>query len=99
LTLEFDAASYHGKTDTPVKSKGPANGQDALDNSVQVKPTSPRRIGVDPDTQEIVVFDRTGGDVYHGHVRPWDKLHQDMKNALIKAGKTDHKGNIQGVKK
>ncbi len=99
LALEFDAASYHGKADTPVKSKGPANGQETLENSIQVKPTSPRRIGVDPDTSEFVVFDRTGGDVYHGHVRPWDKLHQDMKNALIKAKKTDNKGNILGAKK
>lgn len=99
LALEFDAASYHGKADTPVKSKGPVNGQEALENSIQVKPTSPRRIGVDPDTSEFVVFDRTGGDVYHGHVRPWDKLHQDMKNALIKAKKADNKGNILGAKK
>ncbi|EXF93630.1 toxin [Pseudomonas fluorescens HK44] len=99
MNMEFDAANYHGKTDNPVKSKGPVNGQEALDNSVQVKPTSPRRIGVDPGTKEFVVFDRTGGDVYHGHVRSWDKLHQDMKNALIKAGTVDNKGNIQGVKK
>jgi hypothetical protein len=99
LALEFDSANYHGKTDTPVKSKGPTNGQEALENSVQVKPTSPRRIGIDLDTNELVVFDRTGGDVYHGHVRPWDKLHQDMKNALIKAKKVDNKGNILGVKK
>ncbi|MDI3275370.1 S-type pyocin domain-containing protein [Pseudomonas sp. AL03] len=99
LALEFDAASYHGKIDTPVKSKGPANGQEALENSVQVKSTSPRRIGLDPGTNELVVFDRTGGDVYHGHVRPWDKLHQDMKNALIKAKKVDNKGNILGAKK
>ncbi|MGZ7456452.1 hypothetical protein ACXPVS_06425 [Pseudomonas sp. Ma2-10] len=28
-------------------------------------------------------------DVYHDHVRPWDKLYQDMKNALIKAKKAD----------
>lgn len=99
LSLEFDAASYHGKKDTPIKSKGPTNGQDALENSVQVKPTSPRRIGVDPVTYEFVVFDRTSGDVYHGHVRLWDKLHQDMKNALIKAKKVDNKGNVLGVKK
>jgi hypothetical protein len=99
LALEFDAASYHGKTDTPVKSKGPTNGQEVLENSVQVKSTSPRRVGVDPATNELVVFDRTGGDVYHGHVRPWDKLHQDMKNALIKAKQVDSKGRILGDKK
>lgn len=99
VSLAFEPAAYHGKTDNTVKSKGPENGQEALDNSVQVKPTSPRRIGVDPQTKEIVVFDRTGGDVYHGHVRPWEKLHQDMKNALIKSGKTDAKGNIPGASK
>ncbi|MEE9681493.1 S-type pyocin domain-containing protein [Pseudomonas moraviensis] len=99
LALEFDAASYHGKKDTPHKSKGPSNGQKALESSVQVKPTSARRIGVDPDANELVVFDRTGGEVYHGHVRPWDKLHQDMKNALIKARKVDSKGNILGARK
>lgn len=99
VSLAFEPATYHGKTDNTVKSKGPENGQEALDNSVQVKPTSPRRIGVDPQTKEIVVFDRTGGDIYHGHVRPWGKLHQDMKNALIKSGKTDAKGNILGAAK
>lgn len=99
LALEFDAASYHGKIDTPVKSKGPSNGQEALENSIQVKPTSPRRIGVDADANELVVFDRTGGDTYHCHVRPWNKLHQDMKNALIKAKKVDNKGNILGAEK
>jgi len=54
---------------------------------------------VDPDANELVVFDRTGDEVYHGHVRPWDKLHQDMKNALIKARKVDSKGNILGARK
>jgi len=54
---------------------------------------------VDPDANELVVFDRTGGEVYHGHVRPWNKLHQDMKNALIKAGKTNRKGKILGAEK
>ena len=98
FSLRFDAAGYHGKTDTPIKSKGPENGQEALDNSVQVKPTSERRIGIDPKTNEFVVFDHTGRDDYHGHVRPWNKLHQDMKNALIKAKKTDNKGNIPGAK-
>ncbi|MDC6711025.1 S-type pyocin domain-containing protein, partial [Leclercia adecarboxylata] len=68
VSLAFEPAAYHGKTDNTVKSKGPENGQEALDNSVQVKPTSPRRIGVDPQTKEIVIFDRTGGDIYHGHV-------------------------------
>ncbi|RON33318.1 hypothetical protein BK664_25770 [Pseudomonas brassicacearum] len=56
------------------------------------------RIGIDPKTNEFVVFDHTGGDDYHGHVRAWNKLHQDMKNVLIKAKKADTKGNILGAK-
>jgi hypothetical protein len=99
IALTFEPAAYHGKTDNAIKSKGPKNGQTALDSSIQVKPTSPRRVGIDPKTNEIVVFDQTSENVYHGHVRPWDKLHQDMKNALIKAGKTDSKGNILGASK
>jgi len=99
LALELDAASYHGKKDTPHKSRAPSNGQKALESSVQVKPRSARRIGVDPDANKLVVFDRTVGEVYHGRARPWDKLHQDMKNALIKARKVDSKGNILGARK
>jgi len=38
VSLAFEPAAYHGKRDNTVKSKGPGNGQEALDNSVQVKP-------------------------------------------------------------
>ena len=44
--LTYEAASYHGKVDTVTKSRAPANGQDALNTSVQVKQTSTRRIGI-----------------------------------------------------
>jgi hypothetical protein len=61
-------------------SPAPANGQGALDNSVQVKDTSPRRVGVEPDTGDYVVLDQTRAspgegqpEVYHGHTVPWDK--------------------------
>jgi hypothetical protein len=73
----------------------PTNGQATLDRSVQVKPTSPRRVGVDPSTGEIVVFDRTQGNVYHGHVRSWDGLTRQMQNALIKSGQTNRRGKSQ----
>ncbi|MFW4262330.1 polymorphic toxin MafB class 1, partial [Neisseria meningitidis] len=51
----YKDASYHGKNDNSVKSRAPTNGQAALDNSVQVKSTSPRRVGVDKANNEIVV--------------------------------------------
>ncbi|HEV2482494.1 MAG TPA: RHS repeat-associated core domain-containing protein, partial [Puia sp.] len=92
--LEYEPASYHGREDNAIKSKAPTNGQDALDMSVQVKETSPRRVGIDYEKKEFVVFDRTQGDKYHGHVRSWQDLHTDMQNALKKAGMVDNKGNI-----
>lgn len=79
----YQAAPYHGKTNQGLKSRGPTNGQSALDNSVQVKSTSPRRVAVDKKSGEYVVFDKTSDNVYHGHVREWADLHPDMQNALI----------------
>ncbi len=93
-----------------VVSPEPTNGQVALDNSVRVSadPRVPSRVGVDPQTGEITVFNRTGakmggdpnvwggkqGGEYHGHVRQWNELTDPQRNALIKAGLTDKRGNI-----
>ena len=94
--MEFEGASYHGTVDNAVKSRGPLDGQGALDLSVQVKPTSPRRVGIDYDAGDFVVFDRTINSTYHGHVRPWKDLHPDMQKALIRSGMVDKRGNIVG---
>ena len=96
----YEDAPYHGKADNSVKSRAPTNGQVALNNSTQVKPTSFRRVGVDIANNEIVVMDRTrvlsnGDELFHGHVRKWDALHPDQQNALRKSGMTDKKGNIK----
>lgn len=52
-------------------------------------------MSIDREAGEFVVFDRTNGDVYHGHVRKWEDLNIEMQNALIKAGYADRKGNIK----
>ena len=96
----YEKASYHGKVDTAIKSKAPKNGQEALDSSVQVKLTSPRRVGVDKINKELVVLDQTlitpeGIEVYHGHVRAWEDLHPDQKKVLQDAGLVDKKGKIK----
>ena len=93
-TLRFEPAGYHGTVDNAIKSRGPVNGQSALDASVQVKDTSPRRIGIDYQTGDFVVFDRTLNDIYHGHVRSWTDLHPDMQRALRQANMVDGRGNI-----
>ena len=91
---QYEPAPYHGVADNPVKSRAPINGQTALDSSVQVKPTSARRVGIDPKTGDFVVFDRTLNDTFHGHVRSWDTLNNDMKNILIKNKLVDKNGKI-----
>lgn len=83
-----------------MKSRGPTNGQTALDNSVQVKDTSPRRVGVDVDNDELVVMDKTrthpnGDEEFHGHVRCWCDLHNDQKFAIKKLGLVYGKGGIK----
>jgi filamentous hemagglutinin len=92
--MEYQGAPYHRAVDNPLKSKRPVHGQDALDLSVQVKPTSPRRIGIDYKTGDFVVFDRTVNNIYHGHVRSWNQLEPGMKKALQEAGMVDRRGNI-----
>ncbi len=93
---EYQGVSYHGKLSNAVKSKAPTNGQDALDASVQVKGTSPRRVGIDYETGEFAVFDQTSNGVFHGHVRGWKDLTSQMQNALRKLGMVDRKGKILG---
>lgn len=102
-----DAAKpKHGRTARKVGnqtvSAEPKNGQRALDNSVPLN--DKRRIGVDAGNQQIVVLDRTGnlvkdkkvvGGQYHGHVRKWEELTKDMKDALTGEGvKVDRRGKI-----
>jgi len=74
----YEPAQYHGKVGNSVKSKAPVNGQDALDNSVQLKGTSPRRVGIDYDQKEFAVFDQTSDGIFHGHVRSWNDLTSQM---------------------
>ena len=65
-----------------------AHYQEALENSFIIKDSSTRRIGVDKSTGEIVIFDETypSSGIYHGHVRKWNDLNQEMKNKLITEG-------------
>ncbi len=88
----YQKAPYHN-AGNPVKSAAPINGQAALDNSVSIGSTTARRIGVSDG--QIVVLDQTSSGIYHGHVRNWGDLTQQMKNALMKAGMVTRKGKIR----
>ena len=45
--------------------------------------------------KEIVVLDQTSPRLFHGHVRLWKELTQEMKNALVDAGLCTLKGKIK----
>ncbi|RYZ81441.1 MAG: hypothetical protein EOP06_23475 [Proteobacteria bacterium] len=83
-----------------VKRRAPTNGQVALNNSVQVKETSQKRVGVDVENKEFVVLDRietypNGDEEFHGHVRCWCDLHNEQQSAFRKAGMVTGKGKIK----
>jgi hypothetical protein len=93
-----DVAYHHGKS-SGLKSPAPVNGQQALNNSIEVQTeTTTRRIAVEGDT--FVVLDQTSAAnahspaKFHGHVREWGQLGDKMKAALIKIGWVNAKGKI-----
>lgn len=100
---KYVAAVYHhrnshGGTGKGAKNPAPIDGQAALDNSVLIKGTSARRIGI--SNGQFVVLDRTlqgsnpSQDIYHGHVRTWKELNDKMQEALKEAGLVNSKGKI-----
>lgn len=90
----FENNPKHGPVDRGRASKAPENGQAALDNSVRVKDTSTRRVGVDKANGEFVVLDEHLPGKFHGHVRKWGDLSNQMQSALRKAGLVNARGKI-----
>jgi len=81
----------------------PANGQDALDNSVRVKATSRVRVGIDYGEGVLVVLrwhtmgefhDAMNYQIFHGYVVDWARLAQEYRNALLRARMVNLKGKI-----
>jgi hypothetical protein len=97
----YEASPKHGTAQRGNAAPAPTNGQEALERSVPIKETTPRRVSADPKTGELVVYDETypGSGIYHGHVRPWngpDGLSPSMQAALRKAGLVNSKGKVLG---
>ena len=95
----FEASPKHTtrsrNTSRGIASRGPINGQVALDNSVLIKETSTRRLGVDIENQELVIFDQTRDGIFHGHVRTFEQLDQVQRNILIEQGIITKKGKFR----
>jgi hypothetical protein len=93
---KYEDAPYHHNNSHGPKSRAPIDGQKALDNSCLYKEKGinrcQRRIGI--SNNQFVVLDETGNQNFHGHVRTWDGLFEEMQNLLIKNGKVTPKGKI-----
>ncbi|WP_169009373.1 polymorphic toxin-type HINT domain-containing protein [Faecalispora jeddahensis] len=87
----YQKASYHNKGNA-LKSAAPKNGQAALNNSVLIKGTTTRRVGI--SNNQFVVLDETSSGIFHGHVRSWGELTPAMQSALKKAGLVNKRGKI-----
>jgi len=94
--LIYEASPKHGPTAKGSISAAPRNGQEALDLSIQVKSTSPRRVSIDYGTGEFNVFDQTSPGIFHGHVRTWNELTSEMQRTLRQSGMVDSRGRILG---
>jgi hypothetical protein len=92
--LDYEPSPKHGPIPRGRVGAAPVNGQAALDVSLQVGPNSPRRISIDYEAGDFVVFDQTSAGIFHGHVREWKDLTQPMKNALRRAGIVNARGRI-----
>jgi hypothetical protein len=96
-------AGKHGPVERGRVSREPKNGQDALDYSVPVKPTSRLRVGVDYDESVFVVLrfhdlgefrDSLNFEIFHGFVVDWLDLTQEQRNALMRWGLANLRGRI-----
>lgn len=99
LRLIYEPNPKHGAVKRGRASAAPTRGQWALDRSVELPGPTSRRVAVDPENQEYIVFDcHERGARFHGHVRPWkgtNGLKSHMHSALQDAGLTDHMGRIK----
>ena len=65
-----------------------------LDNSVQIREESPRRLGVDELNQEIVIFMQHLPNVFHGFVVEWKDLEPRGQKILQELGLATRRGRI-----
>ncbi|MCB0082687.1 MAG: RHS repeat-associated core domain-containing protein, partial [Caldilineaceae bacterium] len=95
LGLVYESSPKHHPNAQQGIGNAPQDGQGALDNSLQVTGNSPRRVGVDRANNQFVVFDQTREGIFHGHVRSWQQLTDQMKNTVRNAGYVNWRGLIK----
>ena len=90
----FEPNPKHGKSKKGNANPEPTNPQKGLDNSIEMPGNTTRRVGVDKEANEYLVFDEHLPGKFHGHTRTWNELNQKMQAVLRKAGLVSKKGKI-----
>lgn len=92
--LTFEPNPKHRSRKRGRISAQPTSGQALLDHSVQIREESPRRIGVDPVNNEIVIFMQHLPGVFHGFVVEWENLAPGAQRVLQQFGLVNRRGRI-----
>jgi len=93
--VEFESNPKHGKSKRGKANPEPTNPKKALGNSIELPGNTTRRIAVDKEAGEFVVFDEHLPGKFHGHIRKWEELDQTMQATLRKEGLVTKKGKIK----
>ena len=96
MKLTYQQSPRHHKNTKGEVTAAPRYGQTLLDESIQLSSNSTRRIAVDRESKEFVFFEEThpGQNIFHGYLRPWEKMTSIMRKVAIDAGFCDRKGKI-----
>ena len=92
--LVYKRNPKHGERKTGKIGAEPKNPGKVLKESIEMPGNTTRRIGIDKDTGEFVIFDEHKLGEFHGHTRSWSELTQKMQSVFRKAGLVSKKGKI-----
>jgi len=91
----YESNPKHGKNKRGNANPEPTNPQKALEDSIELPGNTSRRIAIDKQAEEFVVFDEHMPNKFHGHTRTWKELDQTMQATLRKEGMVSKKGKIK----
>jgi hypothetical protein len=92
--LTFEPNPKHRSRKRGQVSAQPTDGQGVLDHSVQIRDESPRRVGLDPLNNEIVIFMQHLPGLFHGFVVEWENLAPGAQRTLQEHGLVNRRGRM-----
>jgi len=82
----FKHANKPRQTNKGKSGAAPTNPQRGLDESIPLSPNTTRRVAIDKENGEYLIFDEHAPGKFHGHSRAWKELDNAMQAALRNSG-------------